>query len=121
MGAVARYLRGSLLDERGQLYVLAARARGCSERRALWAHALPNALLPLVTMVGLSLPFLISGSLVIEVIFAWPGMGQTMYAAALARDLPLLMGGTLLATLAVVAGNAVADLTYALVDPRVRV
>ncbi len=121
MGAVARYLRGSLLDERGQLYVLAARARGCSERRALWAHALPNALLPLVTMVGLSLPFLISGSLVIEVIFAWPGMGQTMYSAALARDLPLLMGGTLLATLAVVAGNAVADLTYALVDPRVRV
>ena len=119
-GAVARYLRGSLLDERGQLYVLAARARGCSERRALWAHALPNALLPLVTMVGLSLPFLISGSLVIEVIFAWPGMGQTMVAAALARDLPLLMGGTLLATLAVVAGNALADLAYALVDPRVR-
>jgi peptide/nickel transport system permease protein len=119
-GAVARYLRGSLLDERGQLYVLAARARGCSERRALWAHALPNALLPLVTMVGLSLPFLISGSLVIEVIFAWPGMGQTMVAAALARDLPLLMGGTLLATLAVVVGNALADLAYALVDPRVR-
>lgn len=121
MGAVARYLRGSLLDERLQGYVLAARARGCSERRATFVHALPNALLPLITMVGLSLPFLVSGSLVIEVIFAWPGMGVAMYDAALGRDVPLLMGGTLLATAAVVVGNTVADVAYALADPRVRV
>lgn len=121
MGAVARYLRGSLLDERTQGYVLAARARGCSERRALFTHALPNAILPLITMVGMSLPFLVSGSLVIEVVFSWPGMGQIMYTAALARDLPLLMGGTLLATIAVVLGNALADLAYAAADPRVRV
>jgi peptide/nickel transport system permease protein len=120
MGAVARYLRGSLLDERGQLYVLAARARGASERRALLSHALPNALLPLITMVGMSLPFLVSGSLVIEVVFSWPGMGQTMYEAALARDVPLLLGGTVLATVAVVAGNLLADLAYAIADPRVR-
>ena len=120
MGGVARYLRGSLLDEKSQHYVLAARARGASERRALLAHALPNALLPLITMVGMSIPFLVSGSLVIEVVFSWPGMGQIMYDAALARDVPLLLGGTVLATAAVVAGSLLADLAYAIADPRVR-
>jgi len=120
VGAVARYLRGSLLDERSQQYVLAARARGASERRAILAHAFPNALLPLITMVGLSLPFLVSGSLVIEVVFSWPGMGQVMYSAALARDVPLLLGGTVLAAAAVVVGNLVADVAYAVADPRVR-
>lgn len=120
MGAVARYLRGSMLDERAEHYITAARARGCSERRAMWAHALPNALLPLITVVGMSLPFLVSGSLVIEVVFSWPGMGQAMYEAALARDVPLLMGGTLVAATAVVAGNFLADTVYAAVDPRIR-
>ncbi len=120
VGAIARYLRGSLLDERGQAYVLAARARGCSARRALRVHALPNALLPLITVLGLSLPFLVSGSLVIEVVFSWPGMGQLVYSAALARDVPTLMGGTLVITVAVVLGNLMADLAYAVVDPRVR-
>lgn len=121
VGAVARYLRGSLLDERTEHYVLAARARGCSPRQALLRHALPNALLPLITMVGMSLPFLVSGSLVIEVVFSWPGMGQLMYNAALGRDLPLLLGGTIVATVAVVAGNLLADAAYAVADPRVRV
>lgn len=120
VGAVARYLRGSLLDERTRLYVLAARARGCTQRRALWAHALPNALLPLITMLGLSLPFLVSGSLVVEVIFSWPGMGQLMVGAALSRDVPLLMGGTLASAAAVMTGNFLADLAYAAADPRVR-
>jgi peptide/nickel transport system permease protein len=121
VGAVARYLRGSLLDERTEHYVLAARARGCSPRQALLRHALPNALLPLITMVGMSLPFLVSGSLVTEVVFSWPGMGQLMYNAALGRDLPLLLGGTIVATVAVVAGNLLADAAYAVADPRVRV
>ncbi|MGE5235528.1 MAG: ABC transporter permease [Acidobacteriota bacterium] len=120
MGAVARYVRGSLLDERAQGYILAARARGCSERRVTLVHALPNALLPLITVVGMSVPFLVSGSLVIEVIFSWPGMGQAMYTAALARDIPLLMGGTVVAALAVVVGNTLADIAYAVADPRVR-
>jgi peptide/nickel transport system permease protein len=121
VGAVARYLRGSLLDERMEHYVLAARARGCSEKRAVLVHALPNALLPLITMTGMSLPFLVSGSLIIEVVFSWPGMGQVMYNAALGRDVPLLLGGTIVATTAVVLGNLLADAAYALVDPRVRV
>jgi peptide/nickel transport system permease protein len=119
-GAVARYLRGSLLDERMEQYVLAARARGCSPRRALLTHALPNALLPLITMMGMSLPFLVSGSLIVEVVFSWPGMGQAMYTAALGRDLPLLLGGTIVGSAAVVVGNLLADLAYAAVDPRVR-
>jgi peptide/nickel transport system permease protein len=121
VGGVARYLRGSLLDERREQYVLAARARGCSPRQALVRHALPNALLPLITMMGMSLPFLVSGSLVIEVVFSWPGMGQVMFNAALSRDLPLLLGGTIVATISVVAGNFLADVAYTLADPRVRV
>jgi peptide/nickel transport system permease protein len=120
-GAVSRYLRGSLIDEQAEHYVLAARARGCTQRRAILAHALPNASLPLITMVGMSLPFVVSGSLVVEVVFAWPGMGQLMYAAALGRDVPVLMGGALVATAAVVLGNWLADIAYAIVDPRVRV
>ncbi len=119
-GAVARYLRGSLLDERMERYVLAARARGCTRGQALLRHALPNALLPLITMMGMSLPFLVSGSLVIEVVFSWPGMGQVMFNAALGRDLPMLLGGTIVATAAVVVGNLLADVAYALADPRVR-
>lgn len=119
-GAVARYLRGSLLDEKQQAYVMAALARGCSNRRALLLHALPNALLPMITVLGLSLPFLVSGSLVVEVIFSWPGMGQVFYAAVTARDVPLIQAGTVLVTAAVVAGNWLADAAYSLADPRVR-
>jgi peptide/nickel transport system permease protein len=120
VGAVTRYLRGTLLDERSEQYVLAARARGCSPGRALFVHAFPNALLPLITMMGMSLPFLVSGSLIVEVVFSWPGMGQVMYGAALGRDLPLLLGGTIVATVAVVVGNLLADVAYAIADPRVR-
>ncbi|HPC84514.1 MAG TPA: ABC transporter permease [Thermoanaerobaculaceae bacterium] len=120
MGALARYTRGSLVEERSQGYVLAALARGCSRRRALLAHALPNAALPLVTVLGLSLPFLVSGSLLVEVVFAWPGMGQLLFQAALARDIPLLMAGTLVGTAAVVLGNVLADLAAWWLDPRVR-
>ncbi len=119
-GAVARYVRGSLLDEKQQAYVLAALARGCSKRRVLLIHALPNALLPMITVLGLSLPFLVSGSLVIEVIFSWPGMGQVFYAAVTARDVPLIQAGTVLVTTAVVAGNWLADVAYSWADPRIR-
>ena len=120
MGALARYTRGSLLEEQSQGYVLAARARGCSRRRAVLTHALPNAALPLVTVLGLSLPVLVSGSLLVEVVFAWPGMGQLLLQAALARDIPLLMGGTLVGAAAVVLGNLLADVSVSLLDPRVR-
>ena len=116
----ARYLRSTLLDVGGSRYILAARARGLPARRILWVHALRPALLPVVTLLGLSLPLLVSGSVVVETIFSWPGMGQVAYNAARARDVPLILGATLLGTVAVILGNLLADVLYAVVDPRAR-
>jgi peptide/nickel transport system permease protein len=116
----ARYLRATLLDVRSSRFMLAARARGIPERRLLWVHALRPALLPVVTLLGLSLPILVSGSVVIETIFSWPGMGQVAYNAARARDIPLILGATLIGAAAVILGNLVADVLYAVVDPRTR-
>ena len=116
----ARYLRATLLDVRSSRFMLAARARGITERRLLWVHALRPALLPVVTLLGLSLPILVSGSVVIETIFSWPGMGQVAYNAARARDIPLILGATLIGAAAVILGNLVADVLYAVVDPRTR-
>ena len=86
----------------------------------VWVHALRPALLPVVTLLGLSLPVLVSGSVVIETIFSWPGMGQVLFNAARARDVPLILGATLVGTTAVIIGNLVSDVLYAVVDPRVR-
>jgi len=116
----ARYLRSTLLDIRSARYLMAAEARGIPRRRILGLHALRPALLPVITVFGLSLPFLVSGSLVIEVIFSWPGMGRVMWTAAWARDVPVILATTLLAALAVIAGNLIADLLYMAVDPRSR-
>jgi len=118
--ATARYLRSTLLEVQSSRFVLAARARGLSERRILWVHCLRPALMPVVTLVGLSLPFLVSGSVVIEVVFSWPGMGRVLMAAALGRDVPVIMAVTLVGAVAVIVGNLVADVLYAVVDPRAR-
>lgn len=116
----ARYLRASLLDLRDARFVLAARARGLSEQRVLWVHTVRPALGPVVTLVGLSLPFLVSGSVVVESIFSWPGMGLALLQAATARDVPVVMAITVVGAVAVVLGNLASDLLYALVDPRAR-
>ena len=116
----ARYLRATLLDIRGERFILAARARGLSERRILWVHTLRPALLPVVTLMGLSLPFLVSGSVVIETVFSWPGLGLALLQAAHARDIPVIMGITLIGAVAVLLGSLVADGLYAVVDPRAR-
>ena len=116
----ARYLRATLLDVRSSRYMLAARARGLPPWRLFWVHALRPALLPVVTLLGLSLPVLVSGSVVVETIFSWPGMGQVAYNAARARDVPLILGATLIGAVAVIVGNLVSDLLYAAVDPRAR-
>jgi peptide/nickel transport system permease protein len=116
----ARYLRSTLLEVRGERFVLAARARGVSERRVLVRHTLRPALLPLVTLLGLSLPFLVSGSVVIETVFAWPGVGLALLQAAHARDVPVIMGITVVGAVAVLLGSLIADVLYAVVDPRVR-
>jgi len=118
--ATTRYLRATLLEVGGSRYVLAARTRGLPERRVLWVHTLRPALLPIVTMLGLSIPFLVSGSVVIETVFSWPGMGQVIWRAAQARDIPLVLGITMVGAIVVILGNLCADLLYAVVDPRAR-
>ena len=116
----ARYLRATLLDVHSSRFMLAARARGLPEWRLLWVHALRPALLPVVTLFGLALPVLVSGSVVVETIFSWPGMGQVAYNAARARDIPLILGATLVGAVAVILGNLLSDVLYAAVDPRAR-
>jgi peptide/nickel transport system permease protein len=116
----ARYLRTSLADVLDQDYILAARARGLSERRILFHHALRNALLPIITLLGLSLPFLLGGAVVVEVVFGWPGMGRVAIEAIWARDYPVIMATTLVSAVTVVAGSLLADILYRWADPRVR-
>lgn len=117
---VARYARTATLEVLGRDYVLAARSRGLPERVVILRHVLPNALLPLITVFGLYLPVLFSGAVFVEAVFAWPGMGLLMVDAVAARDYPLILGGGLLFGLIVVMGNVLADVLYALADPRVR-
>ena len=120
MGGVARYTRDSMLNVLSQDYISAARARGLPERRVRYRHGLRSALLPVITEFGLSIPFLFGGALLVEVVFAWPGMGRLMYDAVSARDMGVVMGAGFLFAAIVVASNALADLLYAVADPRVR-
>ncbi|MEX2273622.1 MAG: ABC transporter permease [Vicinamibacterales bacterium] len=115
----ARFMRNKLLDVLSEEYVLAARARGLSERAVILHHALRNALIPIVTIYGLALPFLLGGAVLIEKVFAWPGMGLLAVDAIGARDYPVILATSMIAAVLVVLGNLVADVTYALVDPRV--
>jgi len=117
---VARYMRGSMLEVIRQDYVRTARAKGLSRARVILRHALRNALLPVISLLGLYLPLLFGGAVVIEYVFSWPGMGRLLYNGILARDYPLVMAATFLFGAIVVAGNLLADLLYATVDPRVR-
>jgi peptide/nickel transport system permease protein len=116
----ARLVRSGVADARRQDYVLAARARGASRRRALWTHAFRNALLPLITLLGLLLPGLLSGSVIVEKIFAWPGLGRLYFDSILARDYPVVLALSLLGAVATLAATLAADFAYALADPRVR-
>jgi peptide/nickel transport system permease protein len=120
LAGFSRYMRQSMLEVVRQDYVQTARAKGLAEGVVIGKHALRNALLPVVTILGLSLPALIGGSIIVESIFAIPGMGQLMVQAVFARDYPLIMGNlVIVATLTLVA-NLVADISYGLVDPRIR-
>lgn len=118
--STARYLRAQLLEIRESTYLLAARARGIGPWRVLLVHSLRPALGPLVTLLGLSLPALVSGSVVIEAIFSWPGMGRVLWQAAVARDVPMVMACVLVGATGVILANLFSDLLYAVVDPRVR-
>ena len=116
----ARYMRSSMLEVIRLDYIRTARAKGLGEGTVVFKHALRNALLPIVTLLGLSLPFLFSGSVLVEIIFAWPGMGRLIVGAIFSQDTPLIIACFFVFTLMVVAGNLLADMLYSIVDPRIR-
>jgi peptide/nickel transport system permease protein len=116
----SRYTRSSMLEVLSQDYVRTARAKGMPERRVTYLHALRNAIIPLVTLIGLELPGLIGGGLVVEVVFSWPGIGRLAFERALQYDVTTVMGITTFAALLVVFGNLLADMLYAAMDPRIR-
>jgi ABC-type dipeptide/oligopeptide/nickel transport system permease component len=116
----ARMTRVSLADELGELYVRAARARGLSRRRAIVVHALRNSLIPVVTIIGLQLGSVLTGTIITETIFAWPGVGRLLIQAINFRDYPLVQGCVLLIAVTYVAANLVVDVAYAWLDPRIR-
>jgi peptide/nickel transport system permease protein len=113
-------MRSSAVDNLVQDYIRTARAKGASEPRVLFGHLLRNALLPIITLIGLSLPVVLSGEVVTESVFNYPGMGLLFWTAATTHDYPLLMGVTIVVGAATVIGSLLADLLYAVVDPRVR-
>jgi peptide/nickel transport system permease protein len=118
--SVARYQRAALLDVLPADYIRTARLKGLTERAILRRHALRNALLPIITMIGLSFPALLTGTFFIEKIFAWQGMGYAVVNAIASRDYPLVMGGVIIGSIMVTLGSLLADLLYALADPRLR-
>lgn len=120
LAAFVRYSRGAMLEVISQDYIRTARSKGLSERIVIFKHALRNAAIPIVTMIGLSIARLFSGALIIETVFSWPGLGKLSYDAVLQRDYPVLMGTTLLVATMVVVGNMMADITYSLIDPKIR-
>ena len=118
--ATARFVRATLLEQLSAPFVTSALARGLSPSRVLWRHALRAGLGPITQVAGLSLAALLSGTLAVEVVFAWPGLGRATYEALVARDYPLLLAGTAVSALAVLAGSFVAETIHAALDPRVR-
>jgi peptide/nickel transport system permease protein len=119
-GEYAILMRSSLLDVFTEDYMLTARAKGVSDRRLLTMHALPNAMLPMITLIAINLGFVIAGEIQVETVFSWPGLGRLMYTALMARDYPLLQGLFLFVTICVILANYVTDILYSYLDPRVK-
>ena len=120
MSTWSRFIRSSMLEVLSQDYIRTARAKGMSERRVVYLHGLRNALIPLITLIGLELPGLVSGGLVVEVVFGWPVIGKLAFERALQYDYSTVLGVTFFATLLVIAGNLLADVLYGVLDPRIR-
>lgn len=118
---LSRYMRSNMLEVIRQDYITTARAKGLSERAVIYKHALRNALLPVITILGLSVPGLIGGSVIFETIFAIPGMGQLFYLSVMSRDYPVVMGILFIGAVLTLMGNLIADVSYAVADPRIRV
>jgi peptide/nickel transport system permease protein len=121
LAGLSRYMRANMLEVVRQDYIRTARAKGLPERVVIYRHALRNALLPVITLLGLSVPGLIGGSVIFETIFAIPGMGQLFYMAVMARDYPVVMGILFIGAVLTLIGNLIADVSYAVADPRIRV
>jgi peptide/nickel transport system permease protein len=120
LAGITRYQRASMLEVLNSDYVRTARAKGLPERVVIFKHALRNAMLPIITLLGLSLPDLFGGAFIIETIFAWPGMGRLGVSAVFSRNYPVVMGITVLTALLIVIGNLLADIGYAVADPRIK-
>jgi peptide/nickel transport system permease protein len=119
MAAFMRFTRSSLLEALRQDYVRTARAKGVPGRRVIWRHALRNALIPVVTVVGLSLPTLVGGAVLTETVFAWPGIGRLAVGAVFERDYPVIMGVNVIVAAVVIGANLLTDIAYSLIDPRI--
>lgn len=120
LAGMSRFMRSSMVEAMRQDYIRTARAKGVPENKVVWSHALRNALLPVITLLGLSVPGLIGGSVIVESIFALPGLGQLFYDSVMARDYPMIMGSLVLGAVLTLLGNLLADLGYGLADPRIR-
>ena len=120
LAGFSRYIRQNMLQALSQPYIITARAKGLSPRQVLYRHAFPNAILPLVTILGLSVPGLLGGSVIFESIFALPGIGELFYKAVMMRDYNLIMASVVLGAVLTMLGNLAADIAYAYVDPRIR-
>jgi peptide/nickel transport system permease protein len=120
LAGLMRYTRASMLEVLHQEYVTTARAKGLREQTVIVRHALRNALLPIITILGLRMPALIGGSVLIETVFNYPGIGSTMVSATKGLDYPLLMGGVLVTGIVVLLSNLIVDLAYGVADPRIR-
>jgi peptide/nickel transport system permease protein len=120
LAGMSRYMRSSMLEVFRQDYVTTARAKGLTERVVVYRHAMRNALLPVITILGLSIPGLVGGSVIFETIFAIPGMGRLFYGAVMSRDYTVVMGVLVIGALLTLVGNLLADIMYAVADPRLR-
>ncbi len=120
IAAMARYMRSSMIEALAQPYIRMARAKGLTERSVLYKHAFRNAVMPLITIMGLSLPGLVGGSVIFESVFAIPGAGRLFYEAVMMRDYPLIMAEVVIVSLLTMTANLLADLSYAWIDPRLR-
>ena len=119
-GSNIRYIRSSFLEILQQDYLRTARAKGIDYKRVIWKHAMRNALLPIVTVIGMQIPMLFGGAVIIEQVFSWPGLGLMTMTAIMGRDYPVIMGVCLLSAVVVLVSNLITDILYALVDPTIQ-
>ena len=121
MGSYARYTRSAMLNVLSKPYIITAKAKGANRNRMVYLHALPNAAIPIVTVIGTSIGHMVGGSVVIENVFAWPGVGRLLVSSVAVRDLPVVQAIVIVMGLAMVLANLLVDFTYGLLDPRIRI